>query len=151
MNYNIELQQPPFSSDTIKEFIDTAAVVFGGISEKALHWRLHHMPDVTLFIARYDGNIVGFKAGYAATDNRYYSWLGGVMADFRNNSVGELLMSRQHQWILDSNFTVVETHVSQANDAMLQLNRKFGFEITGNFLKTGEPYFIMQKPVSLNA
>ncbi|NOX52790.1 MAG: GNAT family N-acetyltransferase [Gammaproteobacteria bacterium] len=100
-----------------------------------------------LFFALKGDVPVGFKAGYAITKNRYYSWLGGVHPDFHRNGIASLLMKEQHDWIRNSEYTIVETHVRQGNTAMIELNLKFGFAVTGNFTRSGDPNFIMQLPV----
>jgi len=34
-------------------------------------WRLNHMPDVSIFYAEYEHQLVGFKAGYAIAERKY--------------------------------------------------------------------------------
>ena len=128
-------------------FCELAGRVFEESGQDYLHWRLDNMPDVTVFIASVDGVPAGFKAGYAATGSRYYSWLGGVDPAWRRLGVGAALMVAQHQWLMESRYDLVETHVDQENTAMIALNMAHGFEITGMFLKRGKPNYIMQRNV----
>ena len=51
------------------------------------------------------------------------------------------------QLIRRSAYDVVETHVRQDNSAMIALNLKYGFAITGMFMKATEPNYIMQLKV----
>ncbi|MDZ7686979.1 MAG: GNAT family N-acetyltransferase [Gammaproteobacteria bacterium] len=119
--------------------------VFERHDPESMNWRLTRMPDVTVFVAT-DWRATGrLKAGYAATENRYYSWLGGVDPDYRGRGIAGELMAQQHAWLKQTDFKLVETHVAQANDAMVALNLKHGLRITGMFLKRGEPNYIMQK------
>jgi ribosomal protein S18 acetylase RimI-like enzyme len=106
-----------------------------------------NMPDLSLFQALTSGNLVGFKAVYAVTENRYYSWLGGVHPDFLRRGIATLLMQEQHEWLRQSAYDVEETHVRQDNSAMIALNLKYGFDITGMFMKAAEPNYIMQLKV----
>ena len=84
---DIKLIQPPFTDEFEAQYVSVAAAVFGDSADDewldTLRWRLNHMPDVTVFVA-YDGErIMGFKAGYAQTYDRYYSWLGGTHPEYR--------------------------------------------------------------------
>ena len=44
--------------------------------------RLSNKPILALFI-KVEGEIAGFKLGYEQNDTKFYSWLGGVLPDFR--------------------------------------------------------------------
>ena len=147
MDVNIQLHKPPFSDSFISDFIHIAKLVFGNANQDSLRWRLEEMPDVTVFVATVDDRLVGFKAGYAATDKRYYSWLGGVDSDFRKQGIAKQLMSHQHKWLLQSGYQLLETHVLQNNKAMVLLNHNSGLAITGHFMKDGKPNYVMQKRI----
>ncbi len=145
----VHLSEAPFSDTFISEFVDLVQRVFGDEADKewldSLKWRLEEMPDVTVFLAEKESLLIGFKVGYAATDRRYYSWLGGIDPNFRKQGVAKKLMTQQHEWLCNSRFQIIETHVAQKNKAMIQLNLDSGLAITGMFMKKNEPNFIMQK------
>ncbi len=103
------------------------------------------MPSVSVFTAREENDLLGFKAGYALTDTRYYSWFGAVDPRFQRKGAATKLMKSQHEWLSGTRFSVVETHVRQNNKEMVKLNHQSGFVITGLFVKQGEANFIMQK------
>lgn len=146
---SVDLLQAPFSPVFLSEFIETAKRVFGHDADSdwfgSLKWRLENMPDATVFTATKEARLAGFKAGYAIAEDRYYSWLGGVDPDFRGRGIAKELMSRQHQWLSESRFRLLETHVEQGNERMIQLNLDGGLSVVGLFLKDGKPYFMMQK------
>ena len=147
MKPELELQKPPFSESFLGELARIFELVFPAGRRDYLVWRLENMPDVTVFTSAHGKHLTGFKAGYAFTESRYYSWLGGVDADYRNQGIAKKLMSQQHSWLLDSDYSLVETHVEQSNKAMVQLNHHSGLVITGHFVKDGKPNYIMQKNV----
>lgn len=130
-----------------KNFLKANEKIFNeGPFAEGIKWRLTSMPDVTVFVASIDGNMVGFKAGYATAINKYYSWLGGVDPEFRQKGIGKNLMEAQHNWIeQNTSYSVVKTQTAADNAAMIGLNRRFGFEITGNCKKHNKPYVIMEK------
>ena len=80
------------------------------------------MPDVSALLAIAAGSIVGYKVGYAKSQRKYYSWLGGVDPEFRRRGIASELMQRQHEWIAARGYTVVETAADQNNTAMAQVN-----------------------------
>ncbi len=135
----------PLSAGDMERLIDLAGQVFDEVKPDAIQWRLSRMPEVTLFVAVDDDRWVGFKAGYAATPGRYYSWLGGVDPAYRNRGIAGALMQAQHDWVAASQFEIVETHVRQANDAMVAINMKHGMRVTGFFMKSDGPNFMMQR------
>ena len=140
-----ELRKPPFSTSFLGELSRIFKLVFPAGRRDYLMWRLANMPDVTVFTSALGKHLTGFKAGYAFTESRYYSWLGGVDMAYRNQGIAKKLMSQQHRWLLDSDYSLVETHVEQSNKAMVQLNHDSGLVITGHFVKDGKPNYIMQK------
>lgn len=146
---SVDLLQAPFSLAFLSDFIETTKRIFGHDAGSdwlgSLKWRLENMPDVTVFAATKETHLVGFKAGYATAEDRYYSWLGGVDPDFRGLGIAKELMTRQHQWLSGSRFRLLETHVEQDNERMIQLNLDGGLNVVGLFLKDGKPYFMMQK------
>lgn len=139
----------PFSKDFITLFVQAVREIFGDEAKpdwlNSLKWRLENMPDVTVFGVMSDSRLIGFKAGYASAQNRYYSWLGGVVPDFRHQGLASELMIAQHEWLEASSFTSIETHVATNNKAMMDLNLKYGYLSIGSFLKDEQHTTIMIK------
>ena len=144
----IERASLPLARAGLDELQVLAARVFERHDPASIEWRLARMPETSLFLARDGERLVGFKAGYAQTMTRYYSWLGGVDPDYRGQGVAGLLMQAQHDWLRSTPFEIVETHVNQSNDAMVALNMKHGLKVTGMFMKRGGANYIMQRDVS---
>lgn len=84
-----------------------------------------------LFVARIDGSIVGYKAGYEVTGRLYYSWLGGVLPEARGNGVAKALMKAQHDWLKEQGYGTVRTYTENKFRSMLVLNIKQGFDVIG--------------------
>ncbi len=49
-------------------------------------------------VAEIDGEIAGFKVGYALSDTHFYSWMGGVVPAFRRRGVAKALAIYQENW-----------------------------------------------------
>lgn len=140
----------PFDPKFIQAYVTLTETAFGqAVPKDWVHhvtWRLEQMPDVTIFTALIDGQLIGYKAGYATAYNRYYSWMGAVHPDFRRRGIGRKLMEMQHQWLDPSRFDLLETQVAKTNIAMIKMNSEAGFKSSGlKMSKNGEPYLTMEK------
>ena len=131
------------SVTNLEQLVTLAGEVFEDIEPAYVEWRIKSMPDVTTFVAEESGQWLGFKCGYAMTRRCYYSWLGGVDPRQRRSGIAGTLMQAQHEWVRDSGYEIVETHVRQDNLAMVQTNLKFGFKIVGRFLKSDQVNLIL--------
>ena len=147
----VALLQSPFADNFLGKFVDVSQRAFASTAGKTwingLSWRLSHMPDVTVFTVYSGRKLIGYKAGYASSYDRYYSWLGAVHPDFQRQGVAKDLMSAQHEWLMASRFIHLETQVAKTNSAMSALNLRSGFTVSGEFLKHGNPYLIMERGV----
>lgn len=85
--------------------------------------------------------------GYAHTPTRYYSWLGGVDADYRRQGIALDLMSRQHVWLAANGYQSVETGARQDIYAMAELNLTSGFQVVGIRFKGSVADTIYEKPL----
>jgi len=122
---------PPFAPRFIDEVSALASDIFGAFDRDELTWRMAHMPDSSVHLAR-DSELVGFKVGYASARRRYHSWLGGVRAGWRRQGIAQRLMSLQHDWLGSRGYASVETAMTPDNVAMLALNMQAGFRIIGS-------------------
>ena len=130
MTIAYSLHQAPFDASLIEEVTQLARAVFAEPT-LALAWRLSAMPEATAVLARDGDRLVGFKLGYAMTESRYYSWLGGVDPAARGGGVARQLMRRQHRWLAEKGCAQVETSTDQGNAAMARINLQEGFAVCG--------------------
>jgi GNAT superfamily N-acetyltransferase len=131
MSIHYQLELPEYSAQFLTGIVSVAERVFTIAEESYIAWRFRSMPDFSVFCALDGDDIVGFKAGYAMTQAKYYSWLGGVLPDYRGKGVASALMNQQHDWLAKRHYQTVETAVNQENRAMAQLNIRHGFEVCG--------------------
>lgn len=75
--------------------------------------------------------LVAFKFGYAESIDTFYSWLGGVLPEYRKLGLASVLMKQQHEWCSKNGFRKVFTRTRNDYVAMLRLNFSFGFKIIG--------------------
>ena len=122
---------PPFTDVQFEQLARLSAQVFPGPAIEH-RWRLSRMPDASVFVAQDAEQLIGFKAGYALTEQRYYSWLGGVHSGWHRQGIASRLAKAQHQWLAEQGYTTVETATRAENAAMARLNLALGFLVEGS-------------------
>lgn len=122
---------PPFTDGQFEQLACLSAQVFPGPAIEH-RWRLSRMPDASVFVAQDAEQLIGFKAGYALTEQRYYSWLGGVHSGWHRQGIASRLAKAQHQWLAEQGYTTVETATRAENAAMARLNLALGFLVEGS-------------------
>ena len=125
----------PLSSQQIYEIATLSTLVFAPPAID-YEWRLTQMPDTSAFVALDAERLIGFKAGYAIAERKYYSWLGAVHPDFRNRGIATQLAHAQHAWLVQRRYTAVETATLADNLAMAKLNLNMGFLVVGSKLES---------------
>lgn len=130
VTFAYSLRQAPFEPPLLQELTQLARDVFDdpGLD---VTWRLTAMPEATAVLARDGGRLVGFKLGYAMTECRYYSWLGGVHPAARGAGIARQLMRLQHRWLRDRGCSQIETSTDAGNAAMARVNLREGFTECG--------------------
>lgn len=102
----------------------------------------------SLLLVAYVGQMpVGFKLGYSLKDSVFYSWLGGVLPNFRKIGLAKALMHIQHQKIEAMGFKTVQTKTKNSFQEMLILNIKTGFSIIEVYQdpRESEPTLVLEK------
>jgi len=143
ITYRLDL--PPFDVAVVDELEALTVGVFGTAAPQYVSWRMSSMPDVSALLAIAAGSIVGYKVGYAKSQRKYYSWLGGVDPEFRRRGIASELMQRQHEWIAARGYTVVETAADQNNTAMAQVNLRHGFSVCGVHVEAARTQVLYSK------
>lgn len=110
---------------------------FENYPENVYEERLMDEPHLIL-IATEDGIPVGFKVGYRRFGKDiFYSWVGGVLDQYRRNGIATMLADEQEIWAKSNGFVKVifKTRNRFTNMVNFGLNR--GFKIT-DLIKKGE-------------
>ncbi len=104
---------------------------FGQWDSKWFYSTFNQHKKFHLAIAYIENLPVGFKIGYERDQNEFYSWLGGVLPEYRGLSIAKDLMAAQHDWCRKQGYAKIGTKTQNRFKAMLMLNIKNGFEIIG--------------------
>ena len=85
-----------------------------------------------MLIATKGHEIVGCKAGYNRYgDGSFYSWLGGVLPDHRNEGIATILADYQENWAKAHGYTSIKFKTLNKHRNMLLFSIRNGFSING--------------------
>ena len=85
-----------------------------------------------ILIAEMEGKPVGFKVGYERyADASFYSWMGGVLPNFRNRGVADALANEQETWAKAKGYRSIRLKTRNKYKSMLCFALKRGFFIIG--------------------
>ncbi len=89
--------------------------------------RLTGVPHLIL-IAFVENQSVGFKVGYEREGN-FYSWMGGILADFRRLGIAQALADVQETWAKEHGYPAITFKTRNSHKSMLLFALKNGFHI----------------------
>lgn len=90
--------------------------------------RLRDRPKLIL-VAEVRGDFAGFKVGYEEDPQTFYSWLGGVVPEFRRTGVANALRERQEAWARSSGYERIRVKSMKRFPQMLRLLVSAGYGI----------------------
>lgn len=113
----------------------------GTLSSKA-----ENKPKIVFTVAIEDEEVIGYKIGYELKSDTFYSWLGGVDDNQRNKGIASKLMDKQHRYLKEKGYKIVQTKTTNKWRNMLVLNIKNGFDVIETYTDSnGEKKIILQK------
>ena len=80
---------------------------------------------------------LGFKV------ETFFSWMSGVLPEFRRQGIASAIMRRQHQWCHQHGMRHVSARIHNLNIPMLQLCLKHRYLITGSVMESEERLKVM--------
>jgi GNAT superfamily N-acetyltransferase len=83
-----------------------------------------------ILVALWNGKHAGFKVGYDKfKDGSFYSWMGGVVPEYRRHHVAKALANYQEDWASKEGFKRIVFKTRNRHRAMLCFAIKNGFSI----------------------
>jgi GNAT superfamily N-acetyltransferase len=122
------------SKSKVAELSPLIKNILGEWDPKWFHGHLKNHKNFHLLIAYVDKKAVGFKLGYELDSFNFYSWLGGVLPEYRDLGIATDLMKAQHEWCRKQGYRKVQTKTVNKYKEMLILNLQNGFEVIGTHL-----------------
>ena len=104
-----------------------------------------------LILTAYDDhNPIAFKIGYQRhPDGSFYSWMGGVLPNYRRKGIANNLADHQETWAKKKGYNSIKLQTRSKHNAMLALAINRGFQITNRNEKTSNSntHIWMSKPL----
>lgn len=125
MKLNIFYSMP--GDDILKGIIQLHRNIFSDFED--LVSKMKSKPHLLVQTAMAEERVIGYKMGYRLDDDTFYSWLGGVDPEYRENGIGSMLMEKQHEYLTEMGFKMVRTKTMNKWRGMLILNIKHGFDV----------------------
>lgn len=73
---------------------------------------------------------MGFKGGYDSfKDGSFYSWIGGVLPEYRRKGIAQLLMDAQLKWAKEQGYKSVRYKTQNRFKGMILLGIRNGYQI----------------------
>ena len=113
----------------LNELLSLYAALFADAKLDFFVDRIQSKEDLIINLCYDSDDLVGFKVGYRYNENTFYSWVGGVLSDYRKRGIAQQLMEDQHQKAKEKGFIKVRTKSMNRFKPMMILNLKNGFEI----------------------
>ena len=89
-----------------------------------------------ILIAYNDHNPIAFKIGYQKhSDGSFYSWMGGVLPNYRRKGIANNLADHQDAWAKKNGYISIKMQTREKHKAMLALAINRGFQITNRIEK----------------
>ena len=117
--------------------LDDAVMVSANIPEfddpyEILEFSKRLNSTVHLILTAYDDhNPIAFKIGYQRhPDGSFYSWMGGVLPNYRRKGIGNNLANQQDAWARKNGYNSIKMQTRKKHKTMLALAISRGFQIT---------------------
>jgi predicted GNAT superfamily acetyltransferase len=135
-----------------KEVLDDLLTLYSSVFEDAIvdffMERISTKEDVVSIIAYKNEVLVGFKIGYRYNENTFYSWVGGVLLEYRKQGIAKRLAETQESIAKEKGYTKLRTKSMNRFKPMLILNVKKGFDIIQVYTnEKGQQKIVFEKEI----
>ena len=87
--------------------------------------------DHLIQLGTVDGEVAGFKIGYALSSAEFYSWLGGVLPWARGRGLAQYLLEVQEALVVARGYSLIRVKSRNQFPAMMRLLLRNGYQISG--------------------
>lgn len=122
----------PDDDDVLNGILVLHKIIFG-TSDDLIN-KMASKSNLLIITAMNGPKVIGYKIGYELDNNKFYSWLGGVDTDYRKHGVASELMEKQHHYLKENGYSVVQTKTMNKWRSMLVLNIKNGFDVIDTYI-----------------
>ena len=125
MKKNVEIINGDFK--TIVQLMQQLPEFNNPYNFEEINKRINNKPHINL-VAYIHKTPVGFKLGYERGDY-FYSWLGGVLPEYRKMGIAKQLADEQEKWAKKNGYDFIVFKTLNRHKAMLSFSLNNGFNI----------------------
>lgn len=130
----------------LEDILDLYNRIFSDADINFFNNRLIENANSFFICAYYDNKIIGFKIGYPYKETTFYSWIGGVLPNFRRQGIAAQLAKLQEDYAKQNNFHKLRTKSMNQYKSMMILSLKNGFDIVKYYTNTkGQAKIVFEK------
>ena len=108
--------------------------------------RLEENLNALLVLAYHNEKLIGFKIGYPYNKDTFYSWIGGVLSEYRKTRIGTNLLITLEKEVKTLGYKKLRTKSMNAYKPMLILNLKNNFDIVNFYTNSkGQTKIVFEK------
>ena len=86
--------------------------------------------SASILTAELNDQLIGFKVGYDQfKDGSFYSWMGGILPNHRQNGVASALADYQESWAIKNGYKSIKLKTRNKYEAMISFAIDRGFDI----------------------
>ena len=101
------------------------------LEEELFHRRFAGRRNISILIATLEDRPVGFIVGFELTPSTYFSWVAGVLPDFRRAGIATQLMQAQQAWAQDHHYGIIRFECQNQHRPMLHVAITEGYDLVG--------------------
>ncbi len=117
------------NKETLHRLLKIYSEVFKNADIDFFKERINKIPKVTSALAYDKRQLIGFKIGYPYNEDTFYSWVGGVLPNYRHQGIANNLAEHQELAANSQGFRKLRTNSMNQFKPMMILNLKRGFDI----------------------
>lgn len=117
------------SKELLDEILEVYKSIFDDYKLDFFKSRIHEKEDLLIILCYTSDQLVGFKIGYRYNKTTFYSWVGGVLSNYRKQGIAKQLAKLQEEKVIDEGYQKLRTKSMNKFKPMMILNLKNGFNI----------------------
>ena len=149
-SYTVIKGQP--SAEMLDEILVVYKAIFEDYKLEFFTSRIHEKEDLLIILCHSKDKLVGFKIGYKYNDNTFYSWVGGILPEYRRRGIAKKLAGKQEEIIKEKGYKKLRTKSMNSFKPMMILNLKNGFDVIQVYTNdSGQTKIVFEKVLGLNS
>jgi predicted GNAT superfamily acetyltransferase len=113
----------------ISKLLELYTIIFSDADTAFFKQRISDHIDLFTILAFDNDELIVFKIGYPYKGTTFYSWIGGIHPNYRNQGIASKLAELQEVYAKTKGFEKLRTKSMNTYKPMMILNLKNGFDI----------------------